>query len=352
MDDTPDTRMQPRRPLRHLRRRATTQIVRAALQLCPRLSSGTLDVLERATSAILPQLGRAVLARLVRRNMQAAGVHRAGAEHAYLRQASDHLASALHFFRHGARRNCSDPTDAAPEVLELARRRIDLDDTIEHLHRAAGENRGVILAPCHATQFLLGLARINEAAPLTVYLRYSRSAAGREAKAAWHRAAGLRIIAEPSKITDPSARAALLAEALADRKIVVITPDVVQRRGKGVPVNLFGREVHLASGVAALSVLTGAPIVAVTSRPVGRHVCVVLHEPFHAPEIPHRRGWRTEAMRQVQQRWADLFAEFLRQHPQLWYFWADNRWTRVFRDDAKYTRRLDGRDVAVPRTEH
>lgn len=330
------TSRKPRRPLRQLRRLATENLLKAALRLAEQLPPSALDIMERSAGTLLPRLGSPFLAGLVRRNMQAAGVHTPGQEQAYLRLAAEHLASALHFFRHGRANAAIDPLKGDPAVLDLARERIVLDDSIDHLRRAVAENRGAIFAAPHATHFLLILTRINQTVPLTVFIRHSPLAHRRQARAAWHRAAGLRIIAEPPRLNDPAARAALLAEALADRQVVVITPDVVQPVGTGVPVDLFNRRVHLGSGVAALAVLTGAPVVAGTTRAQDRRIVAEFHPSFIAPEIPHRRGWRHEAMQRVQQQWGEIFARFLRDHPALWYFWADNRWSRVFRNDPKY----------------
>lgn len=44
---------------------------------------------------------------------------------------------------------------------------------------------------------------------------------------------------------------------------------------------------------------------------------------------------------------ASGFERFVRAQPPLWYLWADKRWTRVFRDDPRYSRPLAG-EPGVP----
>jgi len=324
--------------VRRARKRLTLGALRAALSLAPRLNDRAADTIERALAG-LHRLGPLAphLGRVVRANMRRAGVFRDQADRQYFHQVALHLTGAIQVLRHGRPHG----EGVAGRLAELIRRRVLRDESIENLRRAVAMERGVIIAPVHACQFLLGLARINQEVPVTVYLRYSRNAAGREAKRIWCRACGMRMIAEPSKAADPAARAAALAEVLAQKQVLVITPDVAQRRGKGVPVQLLGREVHLASGAASLSVLTGAPVVPVTVRPAGdkaqSRVIMSIHKPIEPPDVVRKRGWRQEAIRQVQQRWTLVFEKFLRDYPHLWWLWADNRWTRAWRGDPKYS---------------
>lgn len=323
------------------------------MRLAPRLPRGALRVGDRAIAAGFSRIGPWVLGGLVRRQMQAAGVYATCAERRYFEQVGLHLASVLPVLKHGlagvaggelTSANEHDTPECAPAIEDAARDRLTVDESIRHLHDAASAGRGAILAPAHVSQFLLGLARMGREAPLTVYLRYSKNDSARLAKQAWCRAAGLRVIAEASRVTDPGARAERLASALQSGQVLVITPDIPQRIGRGATVRLLGRRMQLASGIASLSLLTGAPIIPLTGRPLDtrrpgnrRYVtCNVLHPPLRVPELPRGRGRRREAVDALMQQWADHFAVFLQCHPHLWFPWIDTRWSRVWRCDPKY----------------
>lgn len=337
---------------RTLRRRLLRGFLRAAVRIAPHLPDGAIGALRAWASLNLTSLGVGVLGPELRRRFRQAGADHPGAAREFLRQAVLHYTDGLFILKHALASGLDDETaepTGAPralcEVIDLVRRRIRLDDSMRILHDAIARRRGVLLAPVHACQFLTGLPLIAAEAPLTVYLRYSQDETDRRAKLAWCRAGGLDVIAERSRPGDPAARPARMAEALAEGRVLVITPDIPQRRGRGVPVRLWNREVHLAAGVASLAVLTGAPVVPVTARtdrvntPRGRVVrnTIVMHPALEAPTIPRRRGWRPEALRLLQQQWTDVFAEFARNYPHLWLHWLDNRWGRVFRRDSRYT---------------
>lgn len=323
------------------------------MRLAPRLPTGALSACERLIAAGIARCGPGMLGAMVRGHMRAAGVYGPWAERPYFEQVGLHLASVLPVLKYGLTGATGDaagsPDDrAAPECMAAieaaARDRLTVDDSIRYLHEAAAAGRGAILAPAHVSQFLLGLARMGREVPLTVYLRYSKNEAARIAKHAWCRAAGLRIIAEASRVTDPGARAERLAAALHAGQVLVITPDIPQRVGRGATVRLLGRRMQLASGIASLSLLTGAPIIPLTGRPLDtrragdrRYVtCNVLHPPLSAPDLPRGRGRRRESMEALMQQWADHFAAFLQAHPHLWFPWIDTRWSRVWRCDPKY----------------
>jgi len=357
-----------RSALRTLRKEAVRVALESALRAAPRVPEPVIQFAERTTVAALSQAGPALLGSLVRRHMICAGVYRAGAERAYFRQVGLHLGSALRVFQQGVdpvttrSRETPDaePRDRLPglrsapscsPVIEAeARDRLTVDGSIRYLHEAVRQGRGAILAPAHVSQFLLGLARMGREAPLTVYLRYSRNETGRRAKEAWCRAAGLRVVAEPSRAADPAARAERLADLLRAGGVLVITPDIPQRIGKGAGVRLLGRRMRLASGIASLSLLTGAPVIPLTARQIDTHragdrrfvTCNVLHPPLTCTAVTRRRGWRQEAVAALMQQWADHFAAFLRAAPHLWFHWIDSRWARVWRCDAKYADRDAG----------
>lgn len=267
--------------------------------------------------------------------MRAVGLYSAKVHQDYFVRVAEHLAAAMHIFRYVPPAGERTAAMAAP-LARMVREQIQLDESVQILQRAVAAGNGAIVVGCHITNFLLVLARLNEEIPLTVYLRHSRDPRRLAAKERWCRATGLQFIAEPASSTDPTRRAAAMAEALQSGRVLVITPDLPQKDASGVPVRFIDRRIWLPNGPAALSLLTGAPLVAAVARPAGSATCLVLEGPIGAEVTNKGRGWRQDAIAERMQWFADRFANYLRAYPSLWFLWGDNRWTRVFRGDARY----------------
>jgi lauroyl/myristoyl acyltransferase len=323
----------------NIRRFITARLTGTAQALAPRLSPGVIDVLERGVARagpFVPGLGR-----MVADNLRAMGMYSPQTHRDYFAYAAAHLAGVLRVFRYADREGAT-AGRMHPELDRFVRERILLDDTFDRLREAAAPGRGVVLLGVHASNYMLVLARINQELPITVYLRHSRDPRKQEAKRAWCRATGLDFIAEPPDILNPARRAEVMADALRQGRILIITPDLAQKREDGVPVRWLDREVYLPGGPAALSLLVEAPLVTVLARPAGDGaIRLVFYGPVSPCVTQRRKGWRQEATRERLQWFADLMAdEFLRPCPALWFLWGDKRWTRVFRGDSRYTRRL------------
>ena len=317
--------------LRTFRRQVTASLSNAALRAAPLVPESLVDAAQGVVSGVGAR--SPVLARLVADNMRAVGLYSPEAHRDYFRRVAEHLAAALHIFR-------NPPADESGRMAaDLARRvhkQIELGDSVVVLRRALAGGNGAIIIGAHITNFLMVLARLNEEIPLTVYLRHSRDPRKLEAKRRWCRATGLSFIAEPASSVDPTRRAATLADALAGGRVLVITPDLPQKDGDGVGVRFLDRVVHFPNGPAAMSLLTGSPLVAATGRPAGRATRLVLEGPLSADVESKGRGWRQAAIAERMQWFADRFAEYLRANPSLWFLWGDNRWTRVFRLDPRF----------------
>jgi predicted LPLAT superfamily acyltransferase len=280
--------------------------------------------------------------------MRAVGLYSPEAHRDYFQRVAEHLAAAMHIFRHVPPDSTEPGRPMAPALARIAREQVDLGDSVDVLRRAMAPGRGTIIVGAHVTNFLLILARLNEEIPLTVYLRHSRDPRKLIAKQRWCRATGLTFIAEPASTADPARRAATLADALAAGRVLVITPDIPQKDGNGVPVRFLDREIHLPNGPAALSVLTGAPLVSATGRPASRATRLVLEGPLTLDAEPKGRGARQAAIAARMQWFADRFSNYLRASPSLWFLWADNRWTRVFRGDPRFARLRSPAVESVP----
>ena len=312
--------------LRNGRRWLTAKATYAARTLAPSLPAQAIDIVETQLARIAPALPR--LGRIVEANLRAAGIDQPDVVRDYFAQAVRQLANTLRLFR-------LQPN--ADAIVRLARRQSELDPSIASIRRAIDGRTGMILAAAHVCDYPLWLVRLNQEVPLSVYLRWSKDARRRDVKRDWARAAGLMTIVEPPHDADATHGALACARFLRQGGALFLTPDIVQKAGRGVAVNLFGRQVCLPAGAAMLARLTGAPLVPVFGRTVDGRQVIYAGEPIR---VAGRRGQSRERAARIQQatqEWANQFEAFVRDCPQAWFFWGDKRWTRVFQGDPRYT---------------
>jgi len=316
--------------LRGLRRWVTGWATDAGMWMAPQLSAAAVDRIGHwigRCGGHLPLLVGAVAD-----NMRAAGVYSPAAVRDYFVQVGIHLAGALHALRSAGARSAH---DRGFELAELARARIELDASVGRLGEVAATG-GVILVGPHIANYLLGLARLNQEIPLTVYLRHSKDPRRQEAKRRWCRAAGVEWICEPPDVGSALGRLGPMAAALRNNRALFITPDLPQKRGQGVPVDLFGRRICLPAGPAWLALRTRAPMYLLLAEVRDQGQRLIVHGPFeHLGASSGRAERRTEVQRRMQ--WfAAKLERFLREQTPLWYLWGDKRWTRLFHGDRRY----------------
>jgi len=311
--------------VRNLRRWITAGATSVAARVAPTVPGPVVDLLQWTLGRTGPMLP--VMAHLVRTNMRAAGVYERKVFRDYFRHVAAHLLNGIRLF--GLKGN----NDA---VAAIARREVDVDPSIDRLVSASESGRGAVIAPAHACNFLISLARLRQEVPLCIYLRWSDNRRKLAMKRQWCEAVGLDVIIEPSNATDPTSRAAACAEALRAGKLLAITPDIAQKATEGIPVEWLGRRAFLPTGPAALAMLADVPMIPLFARYRGDvHVCYC-DEPLSVEAVSRDEGGRKEALRRAMQCWADGFSRFIRDCPQAWFLWGDSRWTRVLRGDPKY----------------
>lgn len=310
-----------RNVLRSVRRWVTSRLTGWAVWSAPHLSEAGAERIGRGVARLGPHTP--LLARLVADNMRSAGVFTPAAHRAYFEQIGHHLAGALHAL-----------ADRPDELADIARRRIELDESVGVLRDAVASGRGVILTGPHITNYLLSLTRLNQEVPLTVYLRHAADTTRQTAKERWYRASGVQWIAEPRDAARPLARLAAMTVAVQSGRVLFITPDLPQKVTDGTPVPLLGRAIYLPGGPAVLAARTGAPLLFLTAErtPAGQRLAV---------RGPYRRvttggSGRRDAVAGGMRWFADAFERFLLEQTPLWYLWGDKRWTRVFRGDPRY----------------
>lgn len=317
------TRASPRRrdALRSVRRWVTSRLTGLAVRVAPRLWPAGAEWVGRVVARLGPRMP--IMARLVAENMRAVGVYTPAAHRGYFEQLGRHFAGALHALAHR-------PDDLA----RVARDHVELDESVGRLRETVTPARGVILVGPHIANYLLGLTRLNQELPLTVYLRHSADTTRQVAKERWYRSSGVRWIAEPRDAARPLARLSAMAAAVQAGRALFITPDLPQKRDAGTAVRFFEREVYLPAGPAALAARTGAPLFFLTAQrtPTGQRLLV--RGPFVPPGAG--RAGRRDAVAAGVQWFAAALEHFLVEQTPLWYLWGDKRWTRVFRGDPRY----------------
>jgi lauroyl/myristoyl acyltransferase len=208
--------------------------------------------------------------------------------------------------------------------------KITLDASFAHVEAAIARDKGVILAAPHAFCHELAAAAINLRHPVVALVRESKSAAHEAMKARWYQATGMSIVKRPR-------RASIVADtmsairSLRSGAILGITPDVIVPPGKGVPVQLLGRQVVLSPGIITLSMRVGSPIITPWGEWVrgrtSREDRLVLR--FTPPlEFPARKHTAAEVQAGLQQ-WCHIYEERFRRNPDYWMFWLDKGWTKA-----------------------
>ncbi len=319
------------RLLQRFRRWVTQRVRRAAVSAAPRLSRSAIerigDVVARG-GPLVP-----VLSRQIADNMRSAGVWSPAVLREHFRRLGEHFSGALHVQRCAGR---TGGAAASAELDELIRQRFTLDESVDRLRRAAAEGRGAVLVCPHMTDYLLNIARLHRDVPITVYLRHGKDASHQEAKERWYRASGVAWVSEPAGAGGALGRMAPLAAALAEGRVVLITPDLPQKCDEGVGVRFCGRQICLPAGAALLALRSGAPLHLLTAAGEGGRQRLSVSAPYEGFSEGRGRAGRRAAVQDSMQWFACGFEQFVRTEPALWYLWGDKRWTRVFRGDPRY----------------
>jgi len=314
----------------------TTRLTNTGIAWAARIPPAFIDSLESSITHAGPVCP--IISRMVAQNMRSVGVYSPQAHRDYFARAAQHLAAELHLLNSARRLNQEYPA-VPPPMEQLVRQTIHLDESFELVHQARSHGKGVILMAPHIICLPLWLGRMNMEVPVTVYFRYSKNPHRQQAKYEATRPLGFEIVDERSTPESSESRGRLI-EALNQNRMVVITPDLVQKEQKSKAVRFFDRDIHLPRGPAVLSLLTGAPLITMTARPEGKAFCLTMHGPYHIEVTRRSRDARLQAIYQCLQWFSDHLVNLLKQHPSLWYFWGDKRWTRVFRNDPRYVRQV------------
>jgi KDO2-lipid IV(A) lauroyltransferase len=125
-----------------------------------------------------------------------------------------------------------------------------------------------------------------------------------------------------------------MIRVLQNNGLLVIQMDQDARQS-GVYVNFFGRPASTHRSPAVLSLKYGAPIVPVNVYREGSQHRVIATEPIY----PDSFRDHPDATKALTQAFSDRFEEFVRQHPEQW-FWIHDRWKTAERTARNATEAL------------
>lgn len=124
-----------------------------------------------------------------------------------------------------------------------------------------------------------------------------------------------------------------VATILRANQVIGMLPDQDIDSLEGVFVNFFGRPAYTPVGPAALSLMTGAPIIPCFLIREGARFRLAIEPPV---AIPHRPD-RAEAMARLTQSWSDVMESYIRCYPDHW-VWMHRRWkTQKLADSTRLT---------------
>jgi len=185
-----------------------------------------------------------------------------------------------------------------------------LDDEPEHLDRAMNAGKGAVFALTHSGNWDLagawacqrygGLVTVAERLkPESLYDRF----------VAYRESLGMEVL----PLGDPQVMRTL-ARRLQEGRMVCLLADR-DLSNTGVPVDFFGERAAMPGGPAALSILTGAPLIPATIRHTDSGVLADIGAPIAIPT----EGTRAERVAAATQLMADSFASGVAAHPQDWH---------------------------------
>ncbi|MBI3996880.1 MAG: LPS export ABC transporter periplasmic protein LptC [Candidatus Omnitrophica bacterium] len=185
---------------------------------------------------------------------------------------------------------------------------------LEHLRHALAKGDGVILVSPHfgSWEFVpLYLKSVGcEGAILARRLRYAEYES-------------FLISMRGEKGVTTLARGSLkdVAKLLRANQMVGMLPDQDMDSLEGIFINFFGHPAYTPVGPAALSLMTGAPIVPCFMIRDQARFRFVIEPPLSAPSGVDR----AQAMTQLTQAWSDAMESKIRQYPDHW-VWMHRRW--------------------------
>ncbi len=212
------------------------------------------------------------------------------------------------------------PTWSAQDIQALV-----TSEGLDHLRRALAAGNGAIVITAHFGNWEL----------IPLYLRSLGFEGGVLARRLrYPEYESFMISARGSYGVPTLARGSLteVAKLLRANQIVGMLPDQDVDSLEGIFVQFFGHPTHTPIGPAALSLMTGAPIVPCFLIREGERFRLVVEPPLHAPQAADR----TQAMTALTQAWSEVVESYIRRFPDHW-VWMHRRWKTQPAHSTKHT---------------
>ena len=192
--------------------------------------------------------------------------------------------------------------------------RLIVTNGVEHLRGALAKKNGAIIVSAHFGNWEL-------IAPYLVSLGFQGGVLARRLR--YPEYESFLISMRGGKGVPTLARGALkdVARLLHTNQVIGMMPDQDVDSLEGVYVNFFGRPAYTPVGPAALSLMSGAPILpCFIIRERGRFR-LTSETPVRIPEVRDR----SQALVLLTQAWSDVVESYIRRYPDHW-VWMHRRW--------------------------
>ncbi len=199
-------------------------------------------------------------------------------------------------------------------------------DARDRVRAALARGKGALLVSPHFVGHEVMAGVLGQDFPITFLVRESPDAEYEAIKQRWYASLGVQTVYRPGgkgRARGLGEMAAALG-VLKQNRILGITPDLVRSAGSGTCVRLFGRETWLPAGAFYLAVRTDAVFLGATYHWEAGRYDLRLDPPLTLDPALDRDA----AVACVAQLWADQFEARVREHPEMWQFWLDKRWSR------------------------
>lgn len=202
-----------------------------------------------------------------------------------------------------------------PRLSDEALQRLIHCEGLDHVKQALAHNRGMIALTGHFGNWEL----------IPIYLRSLGFKGGVLARQLRHpEYESFLINMRKKRGVSTLARSGSLKEVagmLKANQIVGVMPDQDIDSLDGIFINVFGHPALTPVGPAALSLMTGAPIVPCFMIREGDHFRLAIERPLAVPVANDRK----EAMRLLTQAWNEVVESYIRRYPEQW-MWMHRRW--------------------------
>ncbi len=189
-----------------------------------------------------------------------------------------------------------------------------VSDGVEHLRQALAKGRGAIMLTAHFGNWEM----------ISPYLRslgFEGGVLARRLRYAEYES--FLISMRGAKGVPTFARGSLkeVAKVLRANQIIGVLPDQDMDSLDGVFVNFFGRPAYTPVGPAALSVMTGAPILPCFLIREGAKFQLVIEPPVAISQTTDR----ARTLQELTQAWSAIVESYIRRYPDQW-VWMHRRW--------------------------